>query len=66
MLTKREAERLARRIAREAPRCRVMGYRRWGRGRYELDVQDTGDGGAFIVCDAEDWGDRMRASQALG
>jgi hypothetical protein len=62
MMTKREAERVARRIAREAPRCRVTGYRRHGRGRYEIDVIDGATGGAFVVRDAADWAERMRAA----
>ena len=56
-MTKREAGQLAKRIERES-KCTVTGMRRWGRGRYDLTVQDTVNGYSFVVHNAEYWDDR--------
>jgi hypothetical protein len=61
-MNKREAQRLARRIEREAPRCRVTGLRHYGGGRYSLDVADTIEGSPFEVSSVEDWEERQRAA----
>jgi len=61
----REAQRLARRIEREDPRCHVTGTRRYEGSSYALDVVDTRTGIPFVVNSPEDWDDRVRAAKAL-
>lgn len=63
-MTKAEANKLAKRIAREAPACRVTGTRDYGKGSYSLDVLDTVSGTSFVVHSAEAWAERQAAAAA--
>jgi len=58
MMTKTEARQLWRKVERECATVRVDGFRRWGRGSYELAATDTITGGSFVIRSQEDWQDR--------
>jgi len=62
-MTKRQASVLGKRIEREDPRCIVTGYRRWGRGDYEVEVRDFRTGYTFVVGSASEWEERLRAQR---
>jgi len=64
-MTERESQKLARRLEREAPHLRVTGTRIYEaeglhQRYYALDVQDTVEGGSFVVNSVEDWERRRR------
>ena len=63
MMTKREAQRVAKLVARE-PLTFVTGYRRWGRGQWEIDAVDLQTGYPFVVSSVEQWQD-MRVEANL-
>ena len=57
-MNRKEAEKLAKRIEREAPECRVTGTRVYRDGRYPqyaLDVADASTGDSFVVGSPEAW-----------
>ena len=64
-MTKRDAQRLAKKIAKDAPGCTVTGMRVWtserrpGHYSYEVEVVDTRTGYPFVVTSSEDWVERL-------
>jgi hypothetical protein len=55
---KRTAERLARKIERDDPRCSAASINRWGSGGYSLTVTDSRTGYRFQVYSPQDWEER--------
>jgi hypothetical protein len=69
-MTKRQAQRLARRITRDDPRCQVTDYHRTPTVRgpriwfWVLAVTDTRTGYGFIVRDPEHWAEILEQTSA--
>ena len=63
-MTKQQAERLAKRITADTNAgATVTGLRTYGRGRWEIDLQDGASGYKFGVGSVQDWADRQRAKE---
>ena len=61
-MNKRQAARLAKQITADPNAgATVTGLRTYGRGRWEIDLQDYVSGYMFTIGSAQDWQDRQEA-----
>ena len=66
-MTKRQAERLAAKITKDPDAgATVSGLRTYGRGRWEIDLQDHVSGCVFSVGSPQDWRDRANVGKMVG
>ena len=63
-MNKQEAEQLAAKITADPHAdAAITGLRTYGRGRWEIDLQDYVSGYMFTIGSAQDWQDRQEAKE---